>query len=165
MKLIISFYTIWAAHGGMLQSSAPSGDVCLKSRQQCNILLENFNKCHITSHKTRYPHNKLRPVTTFLNTALIASLSYHECLSACWWWGPSHCAQEEVSVYGRSHSLSDSGVRTLSDQSPRRLSSISDPDPWVPGVLRVNPPPSISASCGAESVRTFYRDHYNVTRE
>lgn len=59
----------------------------------------------------------------------------------------------------------ESGVRTLSDQSPRRLSSISDPDPWVPGVLRVNPPPSISASCGAESVRTFYRDHYYVTRE
>lgn len=43
------------------------------------------------------------------------SLSYHECLSGCWWWDAGHWAQEEVSVYGRSHSLSVSGVRTRSD--------------------------------------------------
>ena len=66
----------------------------------------------------------------------------------------------------RSVFMADPFILSLRSQDTQWSSSISDPDPWVPGVLRVNPPPpSISASCGAESVRTFYRDHYNVTRE
>ena len=41
-----------------------------------------------------------------------------------------------------------------------------DPDPCVPGVPCVNlslPPPFPVVWC--QSVRTFYQDHYNVTRE
>ena len=128
----------------MLQNSAPfSSNVCPKSRQQCNILLENFNKCHIPSHKTRYPHNKLGPQSQLSFTpqlSICTSLSYHECLSGCWWWGPGHWAQEEVSVYGRSHSFWVSGVRTRSDHHP---SLILIPGCRVCCVLILLLPPSL----------------------
>ena len=79
----------------------------------------------VTSHHIKQDilTSTLRPVTTFLHSHCKWSWMP---LSGCWWWALGYCAQEEASVYGRSHSLcgSDSGVRTLSDQSPPLLSSI-----------------------------------------
>ena len=108
----------------LYRASLPPANVCPKSRHQCNILLENFNKCHITSHKTRYPHINTQTGHNF------PSLSLQVIMNASVWllvMGTGLlCAGGGQCLWQRSHSLcgSDSGVRTLSDQSPPLLSSI-----------------------------------------